>query len=177
MSQTFLPIASTVLSSTQTTVTFSGISSSYTDLILRITCRGVGALTSYTGAIGLRFNGVSSGSYYRGLIIGDGGGSTVSVQDSSSSYLVPFAQTINSANGDDVFSRIEIIIPSYSETSSKPVLGWATNIAGNTATSYDVFSPMYLNSSISINQITISEISGETWTAGCRFDLYQITKI
>lgn len=177
MAQTFLPIASTVLTSNQTTITFSSISQSYTDLVLRITCRSVGAGTGYTGAVGLRLNGVSTGSYWRGLIIGDGGGFTATSQGSSSSYLVPFAQTISGGNPANTFTRMEIIFPNYATTAPKPALGWVSTVAGNTATSYDTFSPMYLNSSIAINSIAISEISGDTFAAGSRFDLYQITKI
>jgi len=60
MPVTYTPIASTTLSSTATTVTFSSIPSTYTDLVAVL---NVGATADVGSAIRLRFNGDSSSNY------------------------------------------------------------------------------------------------------------------
>ena len=65
---TYIPIAKTVLSSNQSTVTFSSISGSYTDLVLVISTAGSSAnLQAY-----IRFNNSSSNIYSVTEISGNG---------------------------------------------------------------------------------------------------------
>lgn len=68
MPQTYTPIASTTLSSAQTTVTFSSISGNYTDLILV----GIFSMGSSTYQPILRFNSDSNTNYSTTAISGNG---------------------------------------------------------------------------------------------------------
>jgi hypothetical protein len=67
MPATYDPIATTTLGSAAANITFSGISSAYTDLRLIIS-----SLSATTDAMYLRFNGDSGTNYSYGSIDGDG---------------------------------------------------------------------------------------------------------
>ena len=69
MPATYEPIATTTLSSTATTIEFTSIPSTYTDLVIVFV--GTSANSSY---FTFRFNSVSTSSYGQLMITGDGSG-------------------------------------------------------------------------------------------------------
>lgn len=67
MPVTYDPIATQTLGSTASTITFSSISGTYTDLVLVVTCLDSGA-----GRTRLRLNGDSATNYSRTNLVGNG---------------------------------------------------------------------------------------------------------
>jgi hypothetical protein len=72
---TYTPIATTTLSSTAATVTFSSIPTTFTDLVLVINAKNPGA---GAGFIQMQFNGDSSSLYSQTTLNGDGTSATSS---------------------------------------------------------------------------------------------------
>jgi len=67
---TYTPIATTTLGSSQTTVSFSSIPATYTDLVLVMVHKGTGAASAANGYI--RFNSDSGSNYSKTQMLGVG---------------------------------------------------------------------------------------------------------
>lgn len=160
MPSTYTPIATTTLSSAQSTVTFSSISATYTDLYVVCQIQN----TTNAALIFLRFNGDSSNNYSVTRIWGDG---TNAVSDrftnqagidcaypSTSGWLITNFSIMNYANS----------------TTNKTVLGrW--NSAGNS--NYTLAFVGLWRSTAAINQVILTP-NGVNFAAGSTFTLYGI---
>jgi len=71
MALTYDKIATTTLGSAQASVTFSSITSAYTDLVLIIN----GTMSSSENSLGMRFNGDTTNNYSTTALYGDGASS------------------------------------------------------------------------------------------------------
>lgn len=164
MASTYDPIATTTLGSTTNTITFSSISSSYTDL--RIVT--VGTMTAGYDAI-LRING-DSGNNYSGIFI-RGNGSAASATNSTAAgqyYLnaggysssIPFLAEI------DIFSYAGSTYKSFLSRLSGDTngSGWTVNGTG-----------MWLSTS-AITSVSLIASSTAVWSVGTTATLYGILK-
>ena len=94
---TYTPIASnTVSGSTTSTVTFSSISSAYTDIV----CVGNFGVSTSATVIGVRFNGDTSSNYSQTRLVGNGTSATSNRYSDTQCYLdssayVPLSITAN----------------------------------------------------------------------------------
>mgnify|MGYP003326735737 FL=1 len=88
MAVTYEPLATTTLTSAQSTVTFSSISGSYTDLVL------VTNVKDSNGACYLRFNNDSGTNYSRTWLTGNGSTAS-SNRNSNSNQVYIVADTTN----------------------------------------------------------------------------------
>lgn len=113
MPATYVNIASQTLSSTASSVTFSSIPATYTDLVLRISARDTATGPVYAEAYGKPNNQTTGASIRRLQTIN---GSTV-VSNSDSPVAV-FYSTSSSATSN-TFSSVEIYIPSYTVSIDK----------------------------------------------------------
>mgnify|MGYP000443914594 CR=1 FL=1 len=122
MAVTYDPIATTTLSSTSTTITFSSIASSWTDL--RLVIVGKNSVTS--NRTQLRFNSDSGTNYSRTYI--EGNGSTVysGRNGSGTSILVGNNTTVLGLQTIDIFS--------YTGSNRKTVLCTTSNDTIGTGT-------------------------------------------
>lgn len=155
--RTYVPIANTTLSSTQETVTFSGISGSFTDLIYVI--QGGGSTN-----LRLRFNSDTGSNYSFTQLYGDGS-SVASLRGSSTSYcLGGVMQSFGFAMGH---------IMNYSNTTTNKTLVARGGSAGN---AYLDASVSLWRSTSAITSISFSpEFNGvNTFTSGTTFTLYGV---
>lgn len=174
MPLTYVNIASTTLGSSQTTVTFSGISSSYTDLLVKWSTR-----TDRSGfpsdQMTFRFNNVTTNNNYGFTNLNSSGSS----RSSSSSGNVSYIEGGNGANAPtstaNNFSNGEIYIPNYVLSSvSKPVgLYVVTENNASTSNGLSIVSGIFLPTS-AINRIDIGTLFGTNFVAGSTFYLYGI---
>jgi hypothetical protein len=117
---TFIKIASVAVGSGgASTMSFTSIPSTYTDLCIKLSGR-----TSNTGSQGwqngtLTFNGSTTG-YSSRVILGRGDLSVVSFDGGSTSLDYAF-YTSDAASTSDVFANNEIYIPNYSGSNNKSV--------------------------------------------------------
>ena len=117
MANTFILIASNVLASTTTTITFSSIPATYTDLILRMSYRTNTGSTLISGS--LRLNGLSTTVYSTVRMFQDGATLGTARDGSDNRTLLFSAGTGNTAT-TNAFGNTEVYIPAYLSASNKP---------------------------------------------------------
>jgi hypothetical protein len=159
MSQTRIPIATNILTTSAATVTFSSISGSYTDLILISNLIGSGV-----GFANMKFNGDTGANYAYIALVGNGS-TTFTQQGGSQNELYNFGayQTYSgSINSLHFFNN-------YSNTTTKKtVLGRYNAVINESTVTVGLWS-----STSAINSITIS-LSANTFGIGSTFTLYGI---
>jgi hypothetical protein len=164
-------ISSQTLASSAASVTFSSISATYTDLVLRISARADAA----TPTVYLNFNGdtSASGTLYSHTYIRGNGSTATSSRASSNTTVEIFGGNNQSTYTANTFSNMEIYIPSYTTTTSKP-MGIATVAEDNntTANFVNATAGLYRNST-ALSSILIASASGN-FVSGSSFYLYGI---
>lgn len=162
MALTYEPIATTTLSSAQTTVTFSSISSAYTDL--RIT---VVSTAASSGNFGFRFNNDTGTNYSRTMLRGNG-----TAASSGYSTDIDYLQLTNGSTIGTTPSFNTIDIFSYAGSTNKTLLYTQSadyNGSGNVTAQVGLW-----RSTSAINRIDFFAQSGVDFAAGSRFTLYGI---
>lgn len=161
---TYTPIATTTLGSAQGSVSFSSISSSYTDLILVCSFKN-----SSTGdALMLRMNS-DTGSNYSDTRLGGQGSVAGSGRSSNQSEMRVDGYSV----GPTVTNNQTLILQfqNYANTSTyKTVLGRFSDAAGDVGAMVGLW-----RSTSAINQIALFNIVGADIAAGSTFTLYGIT--
>jgi hypothetical protein len=116
---TYTPISSQTLSSNTSSITFSNIPTTFTDLVLVCSARSAWTSDEYE-AVGFRFNGDSSTNYSTTFIAGNGS-SAASFRESSQPQIT--ARMNPSTSSNTAFSSIIVQIQNYSNvTTNKTVL-------------------------------------------------------
>lgn len=116
-SATYSLIASTTLTGSQATVTFSSIPSTYTDLVLRMSVRDTDTST-IIGSTTVTFNNDTSSIYSVTNLFGNGSAASSSRQSNVASWSSNYNGS-NTGVTTNTFSSLEMYIPSYTSTSSK----------------------------------------------------------
>ena len=168
---TYVALAKTVLTGSQTSVTFSSIPSTYTDLLLSMSVRGSRATTNE--AAYLLFSGTSvpesSWSYTEFY-----GFSASISSDRFSNYGAGNILALNgSSTTANTFSNIECYLPNYSGSANKVV-----NVTGvvedNNANGPYIYSTALLKSNTASISNLYVVIANGNFVSGSRFDLYGI---
>ena len=152
MPDTFVKIASvTVGSGGASSIDFTSIPSTYTDLCLKISTRQNNINVAYAS---LRFNGSTSSYTYRSL---EGSGSAAaSYNGTSGAYGI----TNNSSLTANTFNSIDLYIPNYAGSNNK---SWSSDSVTetNATTAYaDLIAGLWSNTA-AINQVTLYPSSGD----------------
>ena len=160
---TYTPIATTTISGTPASYTFSSISGSYTDLVL------IGwiapTLGTGTSVMGVQVNGVTSGYSHTGLI--GTGSAAQSTRNTGSSVMV--VSGINNGSGTGNINFITQFM-NYSNTSTyKTVLSRGNNADAQTEAVVSLW-----QSTAAITSILIKNTGGVNLTNGSTFTLYGI---
>lgn len=166
---TYTPIATTTLGSNQTTVTFSSISTAYTDLVVVF----VPASSSGTNGVRVRVgNGsLDTGSNYSGTYLNGNGTSAISNRDSNASQF----QFNNSGTTTTLGNQVSIMhFLNYSNTTT-----YKTFLARNNSASANVEQAVGLwrsTSAINIIAFNINTFGSSTgdFITGSTFTLYGI---
>lgn len=166
MATTYTLISSNVLGTTASSITFSSIPQTYTDLVVRA------SLAESTGSgTFIRLNGSSSAVYSRTGIRGDGSSAISSRASNGTEWLQLQATNQTTAN---TFSSHELYIPNYTLSSNKPASNFYTT-EGNSATQYIWNWALLFNNTSAVTSITY-DANGDTFIAGSSFYLYGIKK-
>jgi hypothetical protein len=114
MANTFIPIQTVTVGSggTTTTISFTSIPSTYTDLVVKASLRDT-RVSSGPGYIHLNFNGVSTNLSSRALRNVDGSVASTSRTDD---YLA-FSAAIDGQTAN-TFGNFELYVPNYTSTST-----------------------------------------------------------
>lgn len=156
-SNTFTLIASsTVGAGGASSIDFTSIPSTYTDLVLKVSVRN-----SYSGGGAannlLRFNGSSSG-YSDRYITGNGAAASSAGNTGGTTYIYIGAIENNSWTSN-TFGNLEIYIPNYASSNNKS-MSWDSVTENNATTAYAQFGAGLWSNSAAINQITFYPESG-----------------
>jgi len=165
---TYVAISKVVLTTTQATITFSSIPSTYTDLIVLFSARTNEAAAADSGFWIYPNNNSGTMSYIRLRGIGSSASSDFNNLDSY------WRNAVNGAGGTaDTFASGELYIPNYAGSTFK-VGSWTIVREQNSATSNQIIAGGGLNSATNaINSLNFIS-SGNSFVSGSRFDLYGI---
>jgi hypothetical protein len=160
MTATYENIATTTLGSPQTTITFSSIPGTYTDLI--IVCAGN---MSAGGAVDniMRFNDDTGSNYSRTYLMGDGSSAVSGRNSNQTSLTLPYW------NSTAIHNTI-IQINNYSNTTTNKSVLARNNMANESLIAY----ALLWRSTSAINKITISRGGTNDFATGSTFTLYGI---
>ncbi len=174
MANTYQLISSTTLGSNQSTVVFSSIPQTYTDLVIRASIRGSGGGTN--DQLSIWFNGETSGTNYSYTNLQGNVSSVLSGSASNTSDTRIFWINATAATAS-TFANVEIYIPSYRASISKPLNAMSMAEDNSTTTRLGTNSLLWRNTA-AINSITLAcqqyVGNGTTILAGSSFYLYGI---
>lgn len=167
----FESIASATGTGSSGTITFSSIPSTYVALQIRFIGRTTSASTSQQNLF-LRFNGVSSASYTRHNLQGDG--SAVSAAGAASQTEITAGQVINDGEAANVMSVSIINIHNYASTTQNKTVRTFDGTDKNTSGGL-----VWLRSGLFIDTTAISSLSlitasGNAFTTSTQVALYGI---
>jgi hypothetical protein len=165
MTATYEKIATTTLSTTTATVTFSSISSAYTDLVLILNPIANTATNSYPY---MRFNSDSGSNYSRTFLRGDG---TTASSDRASNETLAYLIGGNVVQTDSTFNGI-VQINNYSNTTTYKSYLARTNVATGTNASVEALIGLWRSTS-AITSIAIT-CGDNSFVSGSTFTLYGI---
>ena len=172
MAITYQLISSNTLASSATSVTFSSIPATYTDLEIRCSTRSDQA--SNIDLVTLTFNGSSAGNYSNTSFIGNS--STVTSNRGSGQPYLRNGYTSGNSTTANTFGSTTIYIPNYLSSNAKPVANFSVgenNSAATAAAYVSVYASLWSLTS-AITSITISPINGPNWLTGSSFYLYGV---
>lgn len=169
MALTYQLISSNILSATATSVTFSSIPNTFTDLLLKASTRNDAVGVNYR--LDVRFNGNSNSVYSRNYLQTDG--SAVGGVRTANLTLWENPEFTNGATSPaSTFSNAEYYIPSYLATNNRQLSSQGF-LPNNTNPSYRISGCSLFRDTTAISSITLSVNSGN-WVVGSSFYLYGI---
>ena len=168
MANTYTLIASNTLGASAASVTFSSIPSTYTDLVLRVSARS----TSTDRVIAIEYNADASSIYSTTLLAVPNNTTPTSANYSNNTFGRNYYQN-ESANTASTFGSMEIYIPNYTSTTSKPTSTVGFQETNASTTYMGVNAGLYRNTS-AISTIKLTSYSAGNFDTNSSFYLYGI---
>lgn len=162
------------LSSTSSSITFTGIPSGWTDLIVKLSLRSESSGIYAFDDLGLRING-DSGNNYIARVLRSREASASTFGGSASNHILIFGATAAGATSS-TFSSGEICIANYSSNTAKSVLheGWTENNSTSMVQGGIVSGSW--SGTAAVNSLTIFSVNGWNFVAGSSATLYGINR-
>lgn len=167
MASTYEPIATNTLASPASTITFSSISGSYTDLVLVMNAGQTSPSVNST-RVRVGNGSADTGSNYSQTILAGNGTSAISARQSSISYIDLDYYAAPGISGD-----LNVIIANFMNYSNTTTYKTVLHRAGKATNGTDAIVSLWRSTS-AINIITIFTATANTWTIGSTFTLYGI---
>ena len=172
MANTYFAIAKNVLTSNQSSITFTSIPATYTDLYMTISARSSDTSTLYTGLL-MQVNSLTSGSTYTEVFGYTTGALSTRNQFGGSKMFIGFYSTDLSTS--NTFGSGEVYMPNYANGLNKTfsVTSVSERNSSSAHSSYQTISAGLSSNTAAISSLTIN-FSGYNILSGSRFDLYGI---
>jgi hypothetical protein len=168
MATTYKLISSSTLSGTQSSVTFSSIPSTYTDLKLVMSARSDASGNNYGTGIKIYFNGSNSSLTYRRLYNSNGNPGSDNGANGLAGIIAAAGQTANT------FSNGELYIPNYASSNYKSISSDAVPENNGTTYQSQIIATLW-SSTAAITSLTLVTESGtDNFVSGSTFYLYGI---
>jgi len=168
---TYVAIAKTVLTTTQSSITLNSIPSTYTDLLLVVSARNDSASV---GIENIRLRPNNSTSLVYSFTIGYSSPPNGASTNSSGNNNINIYGNPGGSTTANTFGNIEIYIPNYTSSTNKPIS--YTSVGENndaTMTFANVIGAGLWSDTTTISSIVLQSSSG-SFVSGSRFDLYGI---
>ena len=146
MANTYKLISSYTATGAVTSISFSSIPATYTDLVVKVSCNN----TTSTDGVYIEFNGSTSGYTFR-VLRGDGTSAISADQAAFGTNGVLGGYNINTAN---MFNNVEFYIPNYAGSNNKSVSADGVQEA-NTTTAYALINAGQWANASAINSIRL----------------------
>ena len=169
MAPTYIPIASTTLSTSAASVTFSAIPQTYTDLVVRLSVRNDQSTTINYLRMTLNSN---TGSVYSNTVLRGDGSTVSSAADANVTFMLIGVVNSNSSTSN-TFANGEIYIPSYTASQNKPISGFGVGENNATFARMQAAAGLF-RSTTAVSSITIAN-EGGSFVSGSSFHLYGIS--
>lgn len=169
MATTYTLISSNVLTASATTITFSSIPATYTDLVVRFSARADEAGTDRAGGV-LKLNGTSANYSYTRLV-SNGSTATTSRVSSTSSFGIGDINSVDSTA--NTFTSGEIYIPSYLVSQNKPISSLLEQENNAASAFIRAYSNLWSNTA-AITSLVFTVNGGFNYVSGSSFYLYGI---
>ena len=171
MPDTMTLIASYTVTSAQSTIDFTSIAGTYSDLCIKLSGRHTTAGGEDTPFV--RFNNDSGSNYYFVFGSGRGGVPVVSGAVPTSAFWCGTIPGAGDTSGS--FSNIEIYVPNYTSTTLKKAIRFEGMTSGMTGSMYQRTGGGYWNATAAaINRVTLGIVSGYNFAAGTTAYIYGI---
>jgi hypothetical protein len=178
MPNTYESIAEQTLGSTAATVTFSSISSAYTDLVLQCSLRTDTSTFNNMNFPSFRLNGDSTSGLYSPTNLfarNTGGGDTAVSNRASSQNEINLGGVATSAMASGIFSAYQVHIQNYANTSINKTVLARISTGGNITAMDGVWASVGLwRNTNAITSISLTASSSGLFQIGCTFSLYGI---
>lgn len=170
---TYVLIASNVLTSTATSVTFSSIPNTYTDLEIRMSVRSSAA--AQAGFLYVQPNGdTTTTNYSTSWLQGDGTLASSNRWTTSSGFPGPVIDGVTGATSTtNTFSNIVVYLPSYLSTSTKQISSFAVSENNSSSAVMRANAHLYAGTT-AISSLVIANQAGPNFEIGSSFWLYGI---
>ena len=170
---TYVAIAKTVLSANQTTITFSSIASTYTDIVLLISGRGTAAVN--IADLAVKVNALTAN--YTTTQMRGNSSTASSFRDTSTSIWNLYSNISGDSTTSNTFGSVEIYFPNYAGSTNKVAssTGVAENNSSTAGQSAVNANASLLSNTAAISTITLTLSAGGDFASGSRFDLYGIS--
>ena len=175
MANTYSLISSNTFTSSATTITFSSIPATYTDLLVRVSAR-TDAATVTDSIFSVRLNADATTLYSDTLAYGTGAAAASSRRSATATMYngtQPAAGAVS-----NTFGNAEIYFPSYTASQSKVISTFSaseSNVANATGLFWNGVDAGLYRSNTAISSITIGAyVSGANFISGSSFYLYGI---
>jgi hypothetical protein len=170
MANTYTLISATTLSSTSTSVVFSSIPQTYTDLVLRASIRSDSSGTTVHDFV-YRINGLTTSVYSKTQLTGNGTAAQ-SYRQTTTRFI--FENMLDGASATaNTFGNVEIYFPSYKSSSVKTAGHFGVSENNATLAGINTMAGAF-NDTNPITQIECYT-SGYNFAIGSSFYLYGIT--
>ena len=158
MASTYTPIATTTASGSASTITFSSIPSTYTDLVIVLNGN---ATTGSTGSIALQFNSDTGSNYSYTRLLGDGSAASSARGSSTTATYI----------GDTGTDRAVFIVSlnNYANTTT-----YKTSISRSNSQNYVSSYVGLWRSTSAISTVTLTAPVGANWSSTTTATLYGI---
>lgn len=166
---TFDKIQAVTLTGTASSVTFSSIPQTYTDLVLRFSVR----TTSTAANVAVRINGLTTTIYSQTNLTGDGSAAASARQSSQTSVSLDNYGT-QSGNTSNTFSSAEIYLPAYIANANKPFAAVGVQESNAASPVYCTTNAALVRTTAAITEIALLQLNSDTFVAGSSFYLYGI---
>lgn len=165
MAATYEPIATNTLGSATASVTFSSISSTYTDLVLIV---NAGETTPNSNGVRLKFNNSTASNYSSTYLSGNGSAASSNRETGLTAMGTAWFTAPNSSAGNYIL--IANIMNYSNSTTNKTVLTRTTKAENAVEASVGLYPS---TSAITVLTVELSG-SGNTFVSGSTFTLYGI---